>query len=152
MSTNFSGLENLCIGDRLGSGQTRDVFYWQPDDSLVIKVAKDYYGIAANIREFDLYCDAVSGEFYESLNYWLAPIESISTCGRFMLMKKTEPVRLEDAPTVIPTWMTDLKLDNIGWFEGRVVTHDYGLNLIVEDALSVSKHKAKIVKRESWIK
>ncbi len=148
--SNFDGIYGLCVGNKIGEGFSREVYQWYPDDSLVLKVAIGYRGIKSNIKEFDLWENVISGSFYEGVKLWLAPVEVISECGRFMLMKKTEPVRFEDAPTVIPTWMTDIKLSNIGWYEGRIVSHDYAINLMVEDALSKSKHKAKIINKDKW--
>jgi len=143
------GLESFVIGKHIGSGQTRDVYEWLPDDNLVVKVAQDTRGIIDNTAEFSLWESAVSpGSFYKDLKLILAPIDCISDCCKFLLMKKTVPVSPDEVPPVVPSFMTDLKLSNIGFYDGRVVFHDYAMTLLVEDAISL--RKAKIVKKDSW--
>jgi hypothetical protein len=47
-------------------------------------------------------------------------------------MPQTTPIRQEELPTDLPPWMTDVKKENFGWLNGKIVLHDYGL-LNLED-------------------
>ena len=146
----FKNIQELVIGRKLGSGFSRDVYEWLPDSKSVIKVAKGYRGIEANVIEFNTWETLENkGSFYDNARKWFAPCLEISNCGTFLRMRKTEPLRAHEAPTVIPSFVTDLKLSNIGWLEGRVVFHDYGLHLWVEEAIDLKK--AIIVKKDVWL-
>lgn len=142
-------LLDLCIGDIIGEGYSRVVYEWLPDPTLVLKVARDdnmYKGIASNIAEFELWERVAFGSYYEEAKEWLAPVNMISKDGRCMLMAKTESLRASELPKKVPCWMTDIKQDNVGLFEGRIVFHDYAMNLIPENGLCKKKKKA------NWIR
>lgn len=122
---------------KISSGSTRDVYHHALDDDSVVKIARSdnvFEGIKANIAEWEMY-DRMrhwTGG-YEWQKEWLAPCYTISNCGRILLMAKTEPCPRRMLPKVVPVWATDLKQSNVGIFEGRVVFHDYGLNLSLEE-------------------
>ncbi len=139
----MKGLANFIIGEHLGDGFSRDVYIYTLDDTLVIKVAKGFDGIAANINEFQLWDTCQYGSFYANLKDWLAPCKMISECGRYLLMARTEPVPLNKLPKVVPSILTDVKRSNIGMLNGRVVFHDYGHTLSIEEA--IDRKKAKLV-------
>lgn len=146
----FKGIHDLVIGKKLGSGFSRDVYEWVPDNTSVIKVAKNYRGIEANIIEFNTWETLqLKDSLYDNARKWFAPCLEISGCGKYLRMSKTEPLRPHEAPTVIPSFVTDLKIDNIGWLDGRVVFHDYGIHLFIEDAIKLKK--ARIVTKEFWL-
>lgn len=143
------GLGKFFLGDKLGEGAFRKVYDMYFRDDLVIKVAKDYGGIESNINEWQLWCRCTQGEFYDPLKQWLAPCVTISTCGKYLVQRKAEPITDRALlPTIVPACMTDLKLNNLGMYDGRVVFVDYGMHLLVEEA--ILNNKAKIVSRDYW--
>lgn len=140
-----AGIIDLCIGSKIGSGYSRDVYEWLPDPTKVIKIAREdnqFTGIAANIAEFELWDRVAYNETYVYVKSWLAPVHLISDDGTCMLQSKTEPMRASEAPSKVPAWMTDIKIDNAGFYEDRIVFHDYALNLIPEKGLSKKLVKA----------
>lgn len=141
-------IEDLLTLKRIGTGSGREVFAIQGNENLVLKVAKNFEGIASNINEWQIWNSCQFGDFYLHLKQWLCPCEQISDCGQYLVMQKTKPVGIEMAPKIVPALITDLRLDNIGLYDGRVVFHDYGLNLVLEEA--IANKKAKIVKRSCW--
>lgn len=150
MSDNTDGISDILLGKKLGEGHSRSAYVCDIDHTKVIKIANGFDGISDNCAEYELWCKtAYNGTFYDNLNKWLAPIYSISNCGRFLVMARTYPVSDERLPTVIPALFTDLQRVNIGMYKDKVVFHDYALNLILESA--IDKPKAKIIKPSVWI-
>ena len=146
----FEGIADMVVGEKIGSGFSRDVYHWTPNSNHVLKVAKSYRGIEANIIEFSTWESLeINSEFARIAKQWFAPCMEISGCGRYLIMAKTSPVRPSEAPTVIPSFVTDLKLENIGWLNGRIVFHDYGMNLFTEEA--IARKKARIVTKDCWL-
>lgn len=75
------------------------------------------------------------------LKKWFAPCIDISPNGVFLLQKKTEPCSTSKYPTVVPSFFTDLKYQNFGLLNGKVVCFDYGTILFTN--LNEKTRKAK---------
>lgn len=119
----FEAAFNLLCGDLLGEGIHRKVFSCKIDPSLVVKVETDEdYRSFANAYEHRNWTD---NEHYIAVANWLAPVVSISACGFVMLQKRITPVRLSELPEKLPSFLTDIKPDNFGLYEGRLVACDY---------------------------
>lgn len=128
-SLKVSGFEFL-LGEKLGEGCFRKVYELRYSSERVIKIEE---GLPkSNINEHQLWWDC------ESLRDWLCPVEGISSCGKFLIMPQTTPIRQEELPEDLPAWMTDVKKENFGWFNGKIVLHDYGL-LNLEDWITNRK-------------
>ncbi len=141
-------LEKFLIGMKLGEGRDREVFELNSDATVVIKIAKGFNGIAANINEWQIWNACYNGSFYDDLKRWLAPCVTISECGKHLVMKRTTRVAASQAPTLVPAIFYDTILANIGWYENRIVFHDYGDSSILEEA--ISRKRAKIIDKYSW--
>ncbi|QJT70807.1 hypothetical protein GR7B_00009 [Vibrio phage vB_VcorM_GR7B] len=98
----------------------------------VVKVACRYesgqiLGIMNNIREWEVWSDVRTNP---ELARWFCPVVEISDCGRYLMMVKCQPAKIEDIPQQIPSFLKDVHLDNWGvlHWEGktRVVMIDYG--------------------------
>jgi hypothetical protein len=82
----------------------------------------------------------------EAIARWLAPCHMLSPDGLIMLQQRVEPIRDSDTlPDMIPAFLTDIKRENFGWYDGRIVCVDYAMHL---DNLSTRLKKATWDKKE----
>lgn len=120
-----SELKNFIIGKHLGSGAYRDVYEYKLDPTLVIKIAKNYWH-DINFMEWAIYRELL---FTDYIN-WVAPCIDISRGGRYLLQKKCEQIRIEELPTKVPSFFTDLHHKNWGMLDGHPVCLDYSLVIL----------------------
>ena len=113
---------DLLCGRKLGSGVYRDVFECAIDDKYVVKVEPAGRMKGINILEWHNW---ETNRYAEAFSKWLAPCKLISPNGRVLIMRKTEPLRVADLPTLLPEFLMDIKPENAGMLEGRLVFHDY---------------------------
>lgn len=66
---------------------------------------------------------------WESLREWLAPVISISSCGRYLTMQKGESV--DRAPEEVPMCIEDRRVINWVRLNGKVVCCDYGEKSVI---------------------
>lgn len=123
----FEDAFNLLCGRLIGRGISRKVFECRLRPEFVVKVEiieNDEARNFANVIEDKFYSD---NEHYKPVAKWLAPIEFLSPDGRLMLQRRVQPInpdQIKDLPRLIPSFLTDVKTDNFGWFEGRLVSVD----------------------------
>ena len=119
---------NLLCGRKLGEGIHRTVFTCRLRTDLVVKVEnEDDWRYFANVHEMKFWNDH---EHRESVAKWLAPCEYLSPDGRILLQRRVEPIRESDTlPDKLPSFLTDVKRDNFGWFGGRIVCFDYAMTI-----------------------
>lgn len=128
---------DLVFGEYLGRGQFREVFAYEPDPNWVVKV-EDNRCSFSNVREHDIWCSVRD----TALAKWFAPIHKISASGILLVQARTKPPRLEELPRQVPAFFTDLKASNWGWYDGRIVCHDYGNHLMLEKGMTARMRKA----------
>lgn len=130
---------NLLCGRKLGAGIHRDVFECALDPTLVVKVEinDDRVRNFANVKEYENW---TVWRDVEPIARWLAPCDRLSFDGRILLQKRVEPIKKSEAPTALPTFLTDVKYENYGWYDGRIVCIDYAF--LVTDA-SAKKRSVK---------
>lgn len=133
-------LLDMCVGRKVGTGMSREVFEFGPDPSLVIKF-ETTAGYFQNAFEFEIWSTVKDTEAAK----WFAPVLRISDNGKVLIMKKTEPLGLNEAPAKMPHFFTDLKIQNFGWLDGQLVAHDYGINFLIEKGTS-----GRLVKADWW--
>jgi hypothetical protein len=106
-------------------------------DDCVIKVEDESY--YQNVHEAEIW-----RRVHETpLAKWFAPVYRISPLGRIIVMARTVPVVRKDLPTMVPAFFTDTKIQNWGRLkDGRVVCHDYGTNLMLEQGMTKRLKKA----------
>lgn len=140
----LSDIEGLFLGKPIGGGIDRNVYAlketsawgWrhkitqapEVDDEEcrhVIKVQKGHTGYFQNVAEWLLWETARATR----LARWLAPCVAISPCGLYLIQRRVEPLRRRDLPKRMPTFLSDLKRENFGMLEGKVVCCDYGLGV-----------------------
>ena len=129
----------MFVGEQIGGGAARRVYAHGMDKDLVIKVeiAKNSF---QNALEWSAWHDLKDTK----LGKWLAPCEHISDWGVALIQRRTQPIRADELPNLIPNVFTDLKVRNWGMLNGRIVCHDYGMLMCHERAASASRmHKAE---------
>lgn len=132
-------LLRMIIGKEIGAGASRRVYELRHNAEYILKVEEGSYDFG-NVLENELW-NTVS---YTDFAKWLAPVESISPCGTCLIMARTEPVPKDQLPKFVPDWLTDIKQSNWGLYKGRVVCHDYGLNMSMQNGVT------KKVRRADW--
>lgn len=120
----------LFIGKFIGGGAGRRVYDCAFDSKFVVKVEIASRSFQ-NATEWQVWCDLRETHWAK----WLSPCEFISECGMVMIQHKTEPLPRDQYPARLPNFFTDLKYSNFGMLDGRLVAHDYGMNLLNSNAL-----------------
>lgn len=113
---------DMLLGKYLGRGRFREVYVCGIDESLVVKVARDRDGCLHNGMEWEHYWDLHE---IEKVKPWLCPVERITDDHSILLMKRAETIQKHQLPKKVPKFVTDLKPENLGWYEGRPVVIDY---------------------------
>lgn len=123
----FEDTFNLLCGRKLNAGIHRTVYECRLRADLVVKVETDEdLRSFANVRESLFWGDH---EDHSAVARWLAPCEYLSPDGRVLLQRRCEPLRADDLPDRLPSFLTDIKAENFGWLDGRVVCVDYATTL-----------------------
>lgn len=152
-SLSFSVLRDvagLFLGDVLGSGIGRTVYVLATDPSKVVKI-EDTAGSFQNVIEWETWKDLQGTRFAR----YLAPCHWISPCGIALVQSRVQTLPPLDADAIggrkqlenlrLPEFLTDLKRENYGFLEGRVVACDYGSNLAINHGACASK-----MRKPSW--
>lgn len=127
----------LVLGDCLGYGETRAIYEHALDKSLVVKVENGATNFC-NISEWQIWQAVKDTEFAK----WFAPVVSIGPAGSVLTMRKCEPARREELPDKVPAFFTDLKPENFGRLDGRIVCLDYGYHRFFEFGMTKRLRKA----------
>lgn len=131
-------LLDLTRGEKLGEGMSRYVYVHRLDPSLVIKFETDARSFQ-NIAEWEVW-KWVCGTKMER---WFAPCVDISPNGSILIQKRCEPIQSAQRPKMLPAYLCDLKRENFGMFEKRVVCCDYGTMLSSLRKVSPRMQKAR---------
>jgi hypothetical protein len=133
----FEDAFNMLCGEKIGQGIHRQVFECKLLPHLVVKVESDDFRYFANVLENKIWGDA---EHHKKVADWLAPCTHLSCDGRILLQYRCDPLPLNyTMPEKVPAFMTDLKRENFGLLEGRLVCLDYAMIL---PSLSLTLKKA----------
>ena len=113
-------MAKFLVGRHIGSGIHRDVYEYALDHTKVIKIERKHF---YNIYEYEFWCQISENK---EIRKWFAPIHWISNFGTILIQSKTTPLHFDQVSKLkVPDFLTDVKMDNFGWFEGRLVCHDY---------------------------
>jgi hypothetical protein len=120
----------LVVGDKLGSGQTRDTYLCALNSDTVVKVERDLPA-RDNFTEFDLF-ESLSYKFQAEVKRWLAPCRRLSQGGKYLIMERCQPIKdWSVLPRRIPAWLkADAHVGNWGILKGRAVCLDYANHYI----------------------
>lgn len=114
------------LGDRIDHGASRTVFACALDpERFVVKVNRG--DSQSNALEWRVWQDLKDAK----LGKWLAPCVYLSVNGQVLVQRRTTPVGIKKMPARVPHFFTDLKVQNWGRMDGRIVCHDY--DVIVRD-------------------
>lgn len=136
------------LGDFIGSGCSREVYEYIPDDSFVVKV-EAYGKNGDNQNEYNIW-QAVK---HTENKKWFAPCWWISPGGKILIQKKTKHFYSKPGfkvPDKIPSFFTDIKSDNFGWIGNQLVAHDYAFTLDMAVSAEVVRNKMKNSKGLKW--
>lgn len=124
----FEDAFNLLCHHKIGSGIHRDVFECRLNDKWVVKVENDLpWRYFANVHEMKFWND---NQYCDAIKKWLAPCEYLSPDGLLLVQHRCQPLRDSDKlPDKLPAFLTDVKKDNWGILDGKLVCFDYALNI-----------------------
>ncbi len=113
---------NLLAGKLIAEGIHRKVFECRLRPDLVVKVEfEEDWRYFANVHEDKFYSDAPP-----AVKEWLAPCRYLSPDGRILLQDKVQPITDKTKlPEKIPAFLGDVKPENFGWLNGKLVCVDY---------------------------
>jgi hypothetical protein len=118
----YKVLPYFIVGKKIGSGCYRTVHANNIDETTVFKF--EQFGTHSNILEWETW---EKHRWNPDIAKFLAPCVSISDCGRVLVQKKVAKARVEDLPEKIPEFITDLHIENWGWYNSSPVCIDYGI-------------------------
>jgi hypothetical protein len=133
----YRELSSAMLGDLLGEGSARKVYVARLNDAYVIKI-ETKGGSFQNVSEWEVWdwCQKDN-----AIAKWLAPCQFISNCGSVLVQRRVEPLRVRELPARLPAFLCDLKRENFGMLDGRVVCNDYGT--VLHSFRSVARHMVK---------
>lgn len=136
MNGGHIGAFQLLCSEKIGSGMSRQVYTGELFPDCVTKVEAE--GRFQNVMEWETW-RRVEHTAYAK---WFAPCRWISDNGRVLVMEKTRPAIESEFPEKIPVFLTDTKRANFGVLNGRLVCHDYGSHLLMENGMVGRMKKA----------
>lgn len=144
MISNFIGDEcyRVLCGKPLGHGDSREVYACAFDDEYVVKIEQGARSFDNSV-EWALWHDRLSRVEWAS-KLFAEPV-AISPCGSVMIQRRTEPAR--EFPHWVPDIWGDLKIENFGMLDGRLVCHDFGNSFFNSSQLG---EKPRLVQAKWW--
>lgn len=124
-------------GALIGTGLTRHVYESAIDDGIVIKIEDQNKDRFQNIFEWQVW-DMVKGTPHAR---WFAPCVWISQSGGILMQRRT--TMATKFPERMPAYLTDFKRYNYGMLKGRLVCHDYGSCLMLQEGMTNRMKKAE---------
>lgn len=121
-----SDLIKMFIGKHIGSGCYRSVFEFNPNPGkYVVKI--EHGDTNCNTNEFLIWEEVswLTGNL-AWVKDWFAPIFWMSPNGKILIQERTKRDSNQEYPTEVPSFLSDIKIDNFGWIGKKLVCHDYG--------------------------
>src|SRR6185437_13604034 len=124
-------VSDMILGAHIATGATRMVYAHATQSDAVVKL-ENIANSFCNIYEEQVWYHVKDTEFAQ----WFAPVLRISPNGTVLVMRRTMPVSINDLPKHVPAFFTDLKAENFGRMDGRIVCHDYGFHRFIERGMT----------------
>lgn len=118
----YRDLLSVIRGPKLGQGVARKVYQMKSNSRLVLKIETGAESFQ-NMAEWEMW-SWVDGR--PKISRWFAPCRHISSCGLFLIQDYVEPIRDSERPPLLPSFLSDLKRENFGMLDGKIVCADYG--------------------------
>lgn len=118
---------DMLLGERIGEGAARTVYELATDPKNYVVKIENAARSFQNVKEWEMWNEA---KWHEPTKRWLAPCWGISASGAALIQRRTQPIPQNKLPRLLPAFLTDVKEDNLGLLNGRVVCHDYGLTIV----------------------
>ena len=136
----YKEIFNLLCGDIIATGVDRAVYSSKILEDCVIKIedTRDGKDSFQNVLEWETWRHVMNTSYAK----WFAPCLYISPNGRVLIMKRTTVARVEEYPDKMPSFLCDFKRANYGIYNGKLVCHDYGSNLLFEHGMTNRMRKA----------
>lgn len=128
----------MVCGDFIGRGYYREVYAYARDPQAWVAKLENGHQSFANVREWEVWLSVRDTKLVK----WFAPCHDISSSGLVLIQARTEQVPIERLPKRVPAFFTDLKAENWGLYNGRIVCHDYGNHLLHERGMSCGMRDA----------
>lgn len=142
VNTITSDFFHLICGEKLGRGISREVFRCAFDPTMVFKFEKDA-GSFQNIIEWETWQTVRhTAGFKTDYAQYFAPCIGISPCGTILAQKAARKIDRAELPAELPSFFTDIKQENFGVIDGKIVCIDYGNTLLMTKGLNNKKRKA----------
>lgn len=116
----------------IGMGLTRDVYHYSTQPNLVIKVERNNNrrNSFQNVKEY-LFTKEL--EYCEEIKH-IAKTIDISENGKYIIQEYARDVTDDEwtkfIADVSPSFLTDLKRENVGVIDDRIVVRDYGSSIM----------------------
>jgi hypothetical protein len=134
---------NFLCHELIASGAYRTVYTCRFNPDLVIKVERQMeWREFSNVKEMAFWCD---NQYYEPVAKWLAPCEYMSPGGWLLAQRRVTPLtpqQIKELPEQLPAFLTDIKHQNFGMLDGRLVCVDYA---------SVLLHPSVKMRKVTWL-
>jgi hypothetical protein len=138
-TTTSRELAALMLEKEIGTGQYRHVWSSELNPGRVLKVEMNDCAFK-NVMEWEVWQAVKDTKF----SRWFAPCYAISPVGVWMVQHRTTPLdHIDQLPKRIPAFFTDLKPNNWGLIDGRVVCHDYSNHLMLEEGMTKKLKQAR---------
>lgn len=122
----------------IGSGVSRNVYRPDHEPKVVYKVEKKDSFSFQNVKEY-LICDELQ---YTAVYSMFAKILAISEDGGIVVQEYARDVTDEEYERWLdgkcPWFVTDIKKDNVGVINGKVVIRDYGSSILTKNFRNIS--------------
>lgn len=121
----------MFTGPKIAQGVARSVYELIGQPALVLKV---------EVTE-QTFQNVLEWQFWTSVQFtpWaalFAPCRRVSPCGHILIQERTKPLPEDFTLPNLPDFLSDLKPENFGTIDGRLVCHDYALNNALVERLS----------------
>lgn len=128
----------LFCGELIAEGVARKVYELVGNPSLVVKVETTQETFQ-NITEWQLWNELQFTEY----GIHLAPCRRISPCGLVLIQERTYELPDVLSLTNVPEWLGDVKEENFGILDGRLVCHDYALHNVIHQFKHAAARKQR---------
>lgn len=121
-TTKGEEFKRTLLGDLIAIGSCRKVYQCRLNADFVVKV-EQWRGQFQNVTEWESWMWMKGSNVAK----WFAPYHYISDYGTILVQRRCQPLKdRSELPKRVPKVLTDLKAENFGWYEGRIVCFDYG--------------------------